>query len=65
MGLLEAYRLGMWLFQGVQVWFPAPMLGGSQLSVTPAPRDPMLSAGLHVGTCPHGTILIQTNENNV
>ena len=27
------------------VWFPAPMLGGSQPPVTPAPKDPTPSAG--------------------
>lgn len=33
---------------------PAPMLGSSQLSVTPASEDPTPSSGLHGNLCTYG-----------
>lgn len=51
------------LLQRIQFRFPAPPSGYSQWPVTPAPRDPVPSAGLF-GTCTHMHIQIYTNKES-
>lgn len=48
---------------GPEVWFPVPMLGDSQLSITLAPQDPTFFIGLciYLFACQIGNTHTQTH----
>jgi hypothetical protein len=60
-----ALQLGLlWLFQRIQVWFPAPIVGGSYLHVSPALGDPTLSSDLCRNPSIHADVHRNTNNTN-